>query len=139
MMPMGAKSPIDEAMDGNVTSQEQMEAHLDVVIEMASYVPFETLVQQWVSVKGASTLKPPQYFGESNQTVEITKHVLDVLQREMTSMHVQLIQIIMEHNVLHEKLVGTQRRVKMLEQEIVVKHEALLKIETNVKDAEKNA
>jgi hypothetical protein len=126
-------------MDGNVASQGQMEAHLDVVIEMASYDPFETLVQQGVLVEGASTLKPPQYFGESNQRVEIAKHVLDVLQREMTSMHVQLIEIIMEHNVLHEKLVGTQRRVKMLEQEIALKHEALLKIETKVKETEKNA
>jgi hypothetical protein len=35
-------------MDGNVASQGQMEAHLDAVIEMASYDPFETLVQQGV-------------------------------------------------------------------------------------------
>ncbi len=41
-------SSIDEAMDGNVASLEQMEAHLDVVIEMASYDTFETLVQQGV-------------------------------------------------------------------------------------------
>ncbi len=39
-------SSIDEAMDGNVATQEQMEAHLDAVIEMASYDPFETLMQQ---------------------------------------------------------------------------------------------
>jgi hypothetical protein len=126
-------------MDGNVACQEQMKAHLDAMIEMASYDPFETLVQQGVSVEGASTLKPLQYFGESNQIVEIAKHVLDALQREMTSMHVQLIEIIMEHNVLYEKLVGTQRRVKMLKQEIALKHEALLKIEINVKEAEKKA
>ncbi len=105
-------------MDGNVASQEQMEAHSDDVIEMASYDPFETLVQQGVWVKGASMLRPPQYFGESNQMVEIAKHVLDALQRDMNSMHVQLIEIIMEHNVLHEKLVGTQRRVNMLEQKM---------------------
>jgi uncharacterized coiled-coil DUF342 family protein len=73
-------------------------------------------------------LKPPQYFGESNQIVEIAKHVLDALQREMNSMHAQLIEIIMEHNVLHEKMVGTQRRVKVLEQEITLRHETLLKI-----------
>jgi hypothetical protein len=47
-------------MDGNVASQEQMEAHSDDVIEMASYDPFVTLVQQGVWVKGASTLRPPQ-------------------------------------------------------------------------------
>ncbi|CAK9857287.1 unnamed protein product [Sphagnum jensenii] len=81
-------SSIDEAMDGNVASQEQMEAHSDDVIEMASYDPFETLVQQGVRVKGASTLRPPQYSGESNQMVEIAKHVLDALQRDMNSMHV---------------------------------------------------
>jgi hypothetical protein len=51
--------------------------------------------------------------------VKIAKHVLDALQRDMNSMHVQLIEIIMEHNVLHEKLVGTQRRVKMLEQKML--------------------
>jgi vacuolar-type H+-ATPase subunit D/Vma8 len=50
--------------------------------------------------------------------VEIAKHFLDALQRDMNSMHVQLIEIIMEHNVLHEKLVGTQRRVNMLEQKM---------------------
>ncbi len=84
-------------------------------------------------------MRPPPYSGESNQTVEITKHVLDVLHREMSSMHVQLIEIIMEHNVLHEKMVWTQRRVKVLEQAIALKHEALLKIETKVKEIEKNA
>jgi hypothetical protein len=126
-------------MDGNVASQEQMEAHLDVVIEMASYDPFETLVQQGVQVEGANTLRPPQYYGEANQTVEIAKHVLNVLQREMNSMHVQLIEIIMEHNVLHEKMVETQIRVTVLEQEIGLRHEALLKIKTKVKETEKNA
>jgi hypothetical protein len=90
-----------------------------------------------VSVEGASTLKPPQYFGELNQIVEIAKHVFHELQREMTSMHVQLIEIIVKHNVLYEKLVGTQRRVKVLEQEIALKHEALLKIGTKVKEAGK--
>ncbi len=54
-------------------------------------------------------------------------------------MHVQLIEIIMEHNLLHEKMVWTQRRVKVLEQAIALKHEALLKIETKVKEIEKNA
>jgi hypothetical protein len=39
-------------MDGNVASQEQMEAHSDDVIEMASYDPFGTLVQQRVGKRG---------------------------------------------------------------------------------------
>jgi putative transposon-encoded protein len=45
----------------------------------------------------------------------------------------------MEDGVLHEKMVGTQRRVKVLEQEIALRHEALLKIETKVKEIGKNA
>jgi hypothetical protein len=57
----------------------------------------------------------------------------------MNSMHVQLIEIIMEHNVLHEKMVETQIRVTVLEQEIGLRHEALLKIKTKVKETEKNA
>jgi hypothetical protein len=31
-------------MDGDKISQKQMEANLDVVVQMASYNPFETLV-----------------------------------------------------------------------------------------------
>jgi hypothetical protein len=48
-----------------------MEAHLDVVVQMASYDPFETLVQQRVNIKGASTLRPHQYFGEANLKAKI--------------------------------------------------------------------
>jgi len=48
-----------------------MVAHLDVVVQMASYDPFETLVQQGVNTKGASTLRPPQYFREANLKVKI--------------------------------------------------------------------
>lgn len=39
----------------------------------------------------------------------------------------------MEHNVLHEKLIGTPKKVEMLKQK------ALLKVETRVKEAKKNA
>jgi hypothetical protein len=37
----------------------------------------------------------------------------------------------MEHNVLHEKLIGTPKKVEMLKQK------ALLKVETRVKEAKK--
>jgi hypothetical protein len=48
-----------------------MEAHLDVVIQMASYNPLETLVQQGVNTKGASTLRPLQYFGKAKLKAKI--------------------------------------------------------------------
>jgi hypothetical protein len=47
-----------------------MEAHLDVVVSMASYDPFETLVQG-VNTKGASIVRPLQYFGEANPKAKI--------------------------------------------------------------------
>jgi hypothetical protein len=60
---MGAKSPCErlntnEAMDGDKTSKEQMEANLDVMIQMESYDPLEVLAQQRVHARGASTLRP---------------------------------------------------------------------------------
>lgn len=60
---MGAKSPCEslsknEAMDGDKTSKEQMEANLDAMIHIESYDPLEVLAQQRVHAKGANTLKP---------------------------------------------------------------------------------
>jgi hypothetical protein len=59
-------SSIDEAMNGDKTSQKQMEANLDVVVQMTSYDPLETLAQHGAHIEGASTLRPTQYFREAN-------------------------------------------------------------------------
>jgi hypothetical protein len=79
---MGTKFPlenssIDEAMDGYKASQKQMEANLDVVVQMTSYDLFETLAQQGAHIEGANTLRPTQYFREANLKVEIAKHVFE--------------------------------------------------------------
>ncbi len=63
-------------MDGDKASQKQMEANLDVVVQMTSHDPLETLAQQGAHIKGASTLRPTQYFREANLRAEIAKHVL---------------------------------------------------------------
>jgi hypothetical protein len=60
-----------------------------------------------VHVEGASTLRPTQYSSEANLRAKIAKHVLEVFaRREMDLMHVQLNEVIMEHSVLCEQLVG---------------------------------
>jgi hypothetical protein len=43
----------------------------------------------------------------------------------------------MEHNVLHEQLIGRPKKVEMLKQEFALKLEALPKVETRVKEAKK--
>ncbi len=58
---------------------EQMEVNLDVVIQMASYDPFEILAQQGEYIKRANTLKPIQYSGDANLKAKITKYVLEAL------------------------------------------------------------
>jgi hypothetical protein len=50
---------------------KQMEVNLDVVIQMASYDPFEIIVQQRVHIERASTLKPIQYYGDANLKAKI--------------------------------------------------------------------
>jgi hypothetical protein len=89
---MGTKPPplenssIDEAMDGDKTSQKQMEANLDVMVQMTSYDPFETLAQQGVHIEGVSTLRPTQYFREANLRVEIAKHVFEGSKQDKVDM-----------------------------------------------------
>jgi hypothetical protein len=61
--------------------------NLDVVVEMASYDPFEMRTQQGAHTKGANTLRPTQYSREVNLTAEIVQNVLEILQWEMASMH----------------------------------------------------
>jgi hypothetical protein len=68
---MGAKSPhenlsTNEAMDGNIVYQKQMEANLGVVVQMALFDPFEIRMQQGAHAKGASTLRSIQYFEKVN-------------------------------------------------------------------------
>jgi hypothetical protein len=62
-----------------------------------------------VHIEGASTLRPTQYSREANLRARIAKHVLEVL-------HVQLNEVIMEHSVLCEQLVMTQKKVEILEE-----------------------
>jgi len=90
-MPMGKKSlpflgptslsisNTNEAMDGNLVGQEQMEMNLEVVVELASYGPFDMRVCQTRHVEGANTLRPFLYFKEANLKVEILEHFLKTL------------------------------------------------------------
>ncbi len=57
-------------------------------------------------IEGAKTLRPIRYSREALRA-RIAKHVLEVL-------HVQLNEVIMEHNVLCEQLVMTQKKVEIL-------------------------
>jgi len=68
---MGANSPheslnTNEAMDGNIVYQKQMEANLGVVVQMALFDPSKIRMQQGAHVKGASTLRSIQYFEKVN-------------------------------------------------------------------------
>jgi hypothetical protein len=86
-MPMGAKSPCEslntnKAMDGNIASQKQMEANLDVVVQMALFDPFEIRMQQGAHAEGASTLRSIQYFEEANLKVKIARYVFECCQRK---------------------------------------------------------
>lgn len=61
-------------MDGNLTTQEQMEVNLEVVVELASYGPFDLKVCQTRHVEGKNTLRPLLYFKEANLKVEVLEH-----------------------------------------------------------------
>jgi hypothetical protein len=58
---------------------KQMEVNLDVVIQMASYDPFEILAQQRAHIERASTFKLIQYFGGANLKAKIAEYVFEVL------------------------------------------------------------
>ncbi len=69
-------------MDGNIASQKQMEANLDVVVQMALFDPFEIRMQQGAHAEGASTLRSIQYFEEANLKVKIARYVFECCQRK---------------------------------------------------------
>ncbi len=69
-----------------------------------SYDPFGMRTQQ-----GANTLRPTQYSRVMNLTIDIVQHVLEALQHEMVSMHVQFNELKMDCNFLCEQFAETKK------------------------------
>ncbi len=109
-------------MDGNLIAQEQMEMNLEVVVELASYGPFDMRVCQTRHVEGANTLRPLLYFKEANLKVEILEHFFKALQRELGTMQATLHEMELEYNVLQEQLNMIERRIKVLKHEATHKN-----------------
>ncbi len=80
------------------------------MIQMASYMPFDTIKGQGGLIKGANTLAP-------TKKANIAKHVFEVLWKEMNLMQVQLNEVMLECDMLHEQLGACQRKCHVLDQQ----------------------
>jgi hypothetical protein len=75
-----------EAMYGKLVTQEQMEVNLEVVVELASYGPFDMRVCQGMWRGQTHVERPLPYFKEANLKVEILEHFFKALQRGLGTM-----------------------------------------------------
>lgn len=110
-------SGTNDAMDGNLVVQEQMEVNLEVVVELASYGPFDMKVCQSRHMEGENTLRPLLHFKKANLKVEILNFFKKTLQKGLGTMQATLHEVELEHNVLQKQLNMTKIRIQVLKHE----------------------